>query len=95
LFDEDLLNPSRVGAVAAIGCPTSSLRASAVAVLSTGNEVIEPGRPLAAGQIYDVNRFTLSAVIAAHGGIAEPTYRRATRSTRWSPPSTRARARTS
>jgi len=68
----DLLNPSRVGAVAAIGCADVEVFARPrVAVLSTGNEVIEPGRPLAAGQIYDVNRFTLSAVIAAHGGIAE------------------------
>ena len=69
----DLLNPSRVGAVAAIGCADVEVFARPrIAVLSTGNEVIEPGRPLAAGQIYDVNRFTLSAVIAAHGGIAEP-----------------------
>jgi molybdopterin molybdotransferase len=39
-----------------------------VAILSTGNEIVEPGRPLAAGQIYDINRYTLSAVITAHGG---------------------------
>ena len=31
-----------------------------------------PGTPLAPGQIYDVNRFTLGAVVAAHGGVAEP-----------------------
>ena len=71
-FDEgDLLNPSRIGALAAIGCADVDVFARPrVAMLSTGNEVIEPGAPLAAGQIYDVNRFTLSAVIAAHGGIA-------------------------
>ncbi len=34
-----------------------------MAILSTGNEVVEPGQPLAAGQIYDVNRFTLGAVV--------------------------------
>jgi molybdenum cofactor synthesis domain-containing protein len=43
-----------------------------VAVLSTGNEVVEPGTPLAGGQIYDVNRFTLSAVVGQHGCIAAP-----------------------
>ena len=32
-----------------------------VAILSTGNEVIEPGTPLGPGQIFDVNRFTLAA----------------------------------
>jgi molybdopterin molybdotransferase len=69
---DDLLNPSRIGAVAAIGCADVEVFAKPrVAILSTGNEVIEPGRPLQGGQIYDVNRFTLSAVIAAHGGVAE------------------------
>jgi molybdenum cofactor synthesis domain-containing protein len=43
-----------------------------VAILSTGNEVIDPGTPLGAGQIYDVNRFTLSAIVSANGGVPEP-----------------------
>ena len=43
-----------------------------VAILSTGNEIVEPGSPLGPGQIYDINRFTLSSVIRAHGGIAAP-----------------------
>ncbi len=69
----DLLSPSRVGALAAIGCANVEVYARPrVAVLSTGNEVIDPGTPLAPGQIYDVNRFTLAAVVAAHGGLAEP-----------------------
>jgi molybdenum cofactor synthesis domain-containing protein len=71
----DLLTPSRIGAIAAIGCAEVEVYARPrVAVLSTGNEVIDPGTPLGAGQIYDVNRFTLGAVVAAHGGMAE-TYR--------------------
>jgi molybdenum cofactor synthesis domain-containing protein len=68
----DLLNPSRIGAVAAIGCGDVQVFARPrVAILSTGNEVVEPGRQLEPGQIYDVNRFTLSAVVAAHGCRAE------------------------
>lgn len=68
----DLLNPSRLGAVAAIGCASVDVFAKPrIAVLSTGNEVIEPGVPISPGQIYDVNRFTLAAVVEAHGGIAE------------------------
>lgn len=68
----DLLNPSRLGAVAAIGCGSMEVFAKPrVAILSTGNEVIEPGTPLSPGQIYDVNRFTLAAVAEAHGCIAE------------------------
>jgi molybdenum cofactor synthesis domain-containing protein len=69
---KDLLTPSRVGALAAIGATEVSVYSKPrVAILSTGNEVIEPGRPLAAGQIYDVNRFTLGAIVAAHGGSPE------------------------
>jgi molybdenum cofactor synthesis domain-containing protein len=69
----DVLNPSRVGALAAVGCSQLEVYARPrVAVLSTGTEVVVPGVPLAGAQIYDVNRFTLGAVIAAHGGIADP-----------------------
>ena len=58
----DLLSPSRVGALAAIGRAEVEVFARPrVAILSTGNEVIEPGGALAPGQIYDVNRFTLGA----------------------------------
>jgi molybdopterin molybdotransferase len=68
----DTLNPARVGAVAAIGCGGLDVYARPrVAILSTGNEVIEPGITLGPGQIFDVNRFTLAAVVEAHGGVAE------------------------
>jgi molybdopterin molybdotransferase len=68
----DLLNPSRLGAVAAVGVDSVEVFAQPrVAILSTGNEVVEPGQRLSGGQIYDVNRFTLSAVVASHGCIAE------------------------
>jgi molybdenum cofactor synthesis domain-containing protein len=66
------LNPSRIGAIAAIGCADLEVYARPrVAILSTGNEVVDPGTPLAGGQIYDVNRFTLGAVAAAHGSIPD------------------------
>jgi len=69
----DQLNPGRLGAVAAIGRADITVYAKPrVAILSTGNEVVEPGRPLAPGQIYDVNRFTLTSIVEAHGGIADP-----------------------
>jgi len=67
----DVLNPSRVGALAATGVAHVDVFARPrVALLSTGNEVVEPGRPLQPGQIYDINRFTLAAVIREHGGAA-------------------------
>ena len=42
-----MLNPGRIGAVAAIGCGEVEVYARPrVAILSTGNEVVEPGTPL-------------------------------------------------
>lgn len=67
----EVLNPSRIGSLAAVGVFDVEVFARPrVAVLSTGNEIVEPGQPLAPGQIYDVNQFTLSAVIGSHGGVA-------------------------
>jgi molybdopterin molybdotransferase len=69
----DLLTPGRIGALAAIGRADVEVFAKPrVAILSTGNEVIEPGQALPDGHIYDVNRFTLAAIVSAHGGLAEP-----------------------
>jgi molybdenum cofactor synthesis domain-containing protein len=66
----DLLTPSRIGALVATGALDVEVFAKPrIAILSTGNEIVEPGQPLAPGQIYDINRFTLSAIIDAHGGV--------------------------
>jgi molybdenum cofactor synthesis domain-containing protein len=66
----DVLNASRIGALAAVGTIWVDVYdRPRVAILSTGNEVIEPGRALKPGQIYDINRFTLSAVVSDNGGI--------------------------
>jgi len=68
----ELLNPGRVGALAAIGKDSVVVYAQPrVAILSTGNEVVEPGRTLGPGQIFDVNRFTLTAIVESNGGVAD------------------------
>ena len=73
-----MLNASRVGSLAALGLTRVTVfDKPRVAILSTGNEIVEPGQPLAPGQIYDINRFTLAAVVAENGGVAVP-YRIAT-----------------
>jgi molybdenum cofactor synthesis domain-containing protein len=72
----DVLNPSRIGAMAAIGALDLDVYARPrIAILSTGNEIVQPGAPLGPGQIYDINQFTLSSIITAHGGepIVLPT----------------------
>ncbi|HVC20055.1 MAG TPA: gephyrin-like molybdotransferase Glp [Vicinamibacterales bacterium] len=69
----DHLNPGRVGALAAVGLADVEVFARPrVAILSTGNELVDPGQPLPPGRIYDVNRFTLAAIIGDHGGVPVP-----------------------
>jgi molybdenum cofactor synthesis domain-containing protein len=68
----ELLNPGRIGAIAAIGRQGVDVYARPrVAILSTGDEVVEPGRLLGPGQIFDVNRFTLAAIVESNGGVAD------------------------
>jgi molybdenum cofactor synthesis domain-containing protein len=73
LREGDVLNPSRIGAVAALGALEVEVFAKpTVAILSTGNEIVDPGRKLEPGQIYDINKFTLSTIIEEHGSTALP-----------------------
>ena len=66
----ELVNSSRIGALAAVGTVWVDVYdRPRVAILSTGNEVVDPGRALKPGQIYDINRFTLAAVVSDNGGI--------------------------
>ena len=66
----ELINSSRIGALAAVGTVWVDVYdRPRVAILSTGNEVVDPGRVLKPGQIYDINRFTLAAVVSDNGGI--------------------------
>ena len=68
-----VLNPSRIGALAALGVADVEVYAKpSVAILSTGNEIADPGQELQPGQIYDINKFTLSTIIQEHGGVPSP-----------------------
>ena len=65
------LNASRIGALAALGfSAVQCYERPRVAVLATGNEIVEPGHPLGRGQVYDINSFTVSAAVEEHGGVA-------------------------
>ncbi len=67
---EELLTPSRIGALAAIGVSEVHVFSRpTIALLSTGNEIVEPGTPLGPGQIYDINKYTLGAIVRDHGGV--------------------------
>ena len=67
------LNASRAGALSALGLTNVEVYAKPrVAILSTGDEIVDPGTPLGPGQIYDINKVTLSAVVSDHGGVPVP-----------------------
>ncbi len=64
-----VLTPYKIGALAAIGLAKVEVyKRPRVAIFSTGAEVIEPGKHLKEGKIFDINTHTLSAAVAECGG---------------------------
>ncbi len=62
------LRPQEIGLAASIGLTALTVyRPLRVAVMSTGDEVFEPGADLPSGGIYDANRFSLLALLDALG----------------------------
>lgn len=65
-----VLHPAQIGVLASLGNANVHVhRRPVVAILSTGDEVREPGQPLQPGQIYDSNAYSISAMVLANGGI--------------------------
>ena len=63
-----VLRPQEIGLVTSLGVWQLEVhRRPRVALLSTGDEVAEPGTPRRPGQIYDANRFTLRGSIEQCG----------------------------
>jgi len=64
------LRPQDVGLAGAIGRAALPCRAPLrAAVFSTGDEVVEPGRPLGPGAIYDANRYAVMALLRGLGVV--------------------------
>ncbi|KAB7771821.1 molybdopterin molybdotransferase MoeA [Xanthomonas maliensis] len=63
-----VLTPARIGLAAALGISRLTVAPRpTIAVLATGDELIEPGMPLGPGQIYNSNRDMLMAQLRALG----------------------------
>jgi len=66
------LKPADLGLAAALGNDTLPVfRPLRVALLSTGDEVCEPGTSLAPGAIYDANRVMLAALLHGLGVVVD------------------------
>lgn len=65
-----LLRPSEIGVLASLGRDhVEVIRRPVVAIISTGDELIEPGEPITAGKIYNSNGYSVSAAVLRYGGI--------------------------
>ena len=66
-----VLGPAQIGLVAAAGGGTALVRPRPrIAVISTGNELSEPGTPLTPGKIWESNSFMLAAAARQAGCLA-------------------------
>lgn len=64
----EVIGPGHLGVLAGIGVGEVLVHPRLrVGVMSTGDELVEAGRPLAPGQIRDSNRATLLALVAQNG----------------------------
>lgn len=65
-----VIRPAEIGGLMALGIiHFKAARPPKVAIISTGDEVISPEEPLMPGQVYDVNSYTIGALVRQYGGI--------------------------
>jgi putative molybdopterin biosynthesis protein len=69
----EVLTSREIGMLAAVGCTAVEVwRRPAIAIISTGDEIVAPGEPLRLGGVYDSNAAILAAAVEEAGGCARP-----------------------
>lgn len=64
------LRPGEIGVIASLGRSTVPVvRRPVVAIVSTGDELLEPGEAHQPGKIYNSNAFSIAAMVSRCGGV--------------------------
>ena len=68
-----VLTSREIGMLAAVGCAAVEVwRRPRVAIISTGDEIVAPGKPIRPGAVYDSNAAILAAAVEEAGGMPKP-----------------------
>jgi putative molybdopterin biosynthesis protein len=68
-----VLTSREIGILAAVGCAAVEVwRRPRVAIISTGDEIVAPGKPIRPGAVYDSNAAILAAAVEEAGGMPKP-----------------------
>jgi putative molybdopterin biosynthesis protein len=66
------LGPREIGLLAAAGKQIVTVNRLTVGIISTGNELVEPGDQLKPGKIFDINSYSIASAVKECGG--EPVH---------------------
>ncbi|SVA32775.1 uncharacterized protein METZ01_LOCUS85629 [marine metagenome] len=65
-----ILGAGEVGVIASLGrSGIEAVRRPVVAIVSTGDELLQPGEKYTAGKIYNSNAYSIAAMVTKYGGI--------------------------
>jgi molybdopterin molybdotransferase len=65
-----VIRPAEIGVLASLGrTAVKVIRRPVVAILATGDELVNAGEPLPPGKIYNSNTYSLAALVLRYGGV--------------------------
>jgi molybdopterin molybdotransferase len=67
-----VIKPVHIGLMASLGkSRVTVFRKPRIAILATGNEIVETDQPLPPGKLYNSNSYSIAALVARYGGIPD------------------------